>query len=98
MKFCFISKVWFTIQNGNKHVHWGLFKVRKFQYDVIVIEEYLIATCDFIGRRLFSPTSYIFMKTRFCQSNCPQYVWSITEKSTVVDDNDIPYVKQHPAM
>ena len=27
------------------------------------------------------------MKTRFCQSICPRYVWSVTEGSTVVADD-----------
>jgi len=29
----------------------------------------------------------IFMKTRFCESYCPRYVWSVTEESTVVADD-----------
>jgi len=40
--------------------------VRKSLYAVIEIEKYFIVTCDFIGRRLVSPASCIFMKTRFC--------------------------------
>ena len=63
------------------------FKKRKSQYDIIVIEKYLIVTCNFIGRRLVSPASCIFMKTIFCQSNCPRYVWSVMEDSTGVADN-----------
>ena len=69
----------------------SIWKVRKSQYDVIAIEEYLIVTCNFIGRRLVSLASWIFMKTIFCQSNCPQYIWSVTEESTVVADNDEHY-------
>jgi len=71
----------------SKHMRWFLFRVRKYQYDVIEIEEYFIVTCDFIGRRLVSPASCTFMKTRFCKSNCPLYVWSVTEESTVVADD-----------
>ena len=59
MKLRFIYKVCLTIQNENKHVRWFLFLVRKLQYDVIVIEEYLIVTCDFIGRR-FAPLSHAY--------------------------------------
>ena len=32
--------------------------------------------------------NYIFMKTKFCQSNCPRHVWSVMEESTVVADDD----------
>jgi len=53
----------------------------------IVIEEYLIVACNFIGRRLVSPVSCIFMKTRFCQSNCLRYVWGVTGERTVGADD-----------
>ena len=69
---------------------WGLVyhsKWNKSQYDVIVIEEYLIVTCNFIERKLVSLASCIFMKIRFCQSNWQRYVWSVTEESTVVADD-----------
>ena len=39
-----------------------LFGINNFEE----IEEYFIVTCDFIGRRLVSPASCLFMKTRFC--------------------------------
>ena len=35
------------------------------------------------------PASCIFMKTRFCQPNCPRYVWSVTEGGTVVADDAV---------
>jgi len=53
----------------------------------IVIEEYLIVACNFIGRRLVSPVSCIFMKTRFCQWNCLRYVWGVTGERTVGADD-----------
>ena len=48
-----------------------------------------INMCDIIGRRLGSPASYIFMKTRFCQVSCPRCIWSVTEESTVVGDDEL---------
>jgi len=29
------------------------------------------------------------MKTRLCQSNCPHYLWRVTEESTAVADDEI---------
>jgi len=72
-------------------MRWFLFKVRKSQFEVILIEEYLIVTCDFIGKRLVSPASCIFMKMIFCQSSCPRYVWSVMEESTVVADDSFSH-------
>ena len=48
------SQVCFTIQN----VRWFLFEVRKSHNNVIVIEQLLIVTCDFIGRRSPLPHAY----------------------------------------
>jgi len=39
-----------------------LLRINKFEE----IEEYFIVTCDFVGRRLVSPASCMFMKTRIC--------------------------------
>jgi len=61
----------------------------RFISKVFFIKEYLIVTCDFIGRRLVFPASCIFMKTRFGQPNCPRYVWSVTEGRTVVADDAV---------
>ena len=60
----------------------------------LFLKSILIVTCDFIGRRLVSPTSCIFMKTRVCQSNCPRYVWRVTEESTVVADDYVSSERQ----
>jgi len=82
MKLRFISKVWFTCASVT-------ILSETMKYEVVAIEEYFIITCDFIGRRFVSPASYIFLKTKFCQSNCPRYVWCVTEESTVVADDGL---------
>jgi len=40
----------------------------KNKVDGMVIEEYLFVTCLFIGRRVVSPASCKFIKTRFCDA------------------------------
>jgi len=67
---------------------WSLVSIlsKKIPVYGIVIEEYLIEIYDFNGKR--SPASCIFVKTGFCQSNWPRYVWSVAEESTVVADDN----------
>jgi len=52
-----------------------------------------VFNCNLRFHWKISPTSCIFMKMRFCQSIFSQYVWSVTEESTVGAD-DVPYIPQ----
>ena len=61
--------------------------------ELTILLNRVIWTVDFVWHlassiipRYINPLCCV-MKTRFCQSNCPRYVCSVTEESTVVADD-----------